>query len=373
MTLTTETISQTEQQLVVFDLASELYGVDIGVVREIIRMQELTQLPQTSFYVEGVINLRGKVTPVIDLRKRLSLPVSEQDQDTRILVVDVDDQDIGVIVNSVVEVLRISSDSIEPTSSVMTLTDSDNLLGIVKMEDRLIILLDLAQALAEDDMDLASYEAAVEAYNLKGLKAAEKVDVKSIDEAEGEPKTQAKAQARSESKAEAKSKSAAKSEPKAEAKSKSAARSEPKAEAKSKSAARSESAVELKVELLEQSFAKVTPRGDEFVESFYNRLFDMYPEAKAMFAKTDMKIQKKKLLESLVLVVNNLRKPDVLGPALANLGERHKELGAEQEHYAMVGEALLGTFEEYLEDDWTPELESAWTDAYAAVVAGMTA
>ncbi|MCH7652915.1 MAG: flavohemoprotein [Chloroflexi bacterium] len=129
----------------------------------------------------------------------------------------------------------------------------------------------------------------------------------------------------------------------------------------------------MKVELLEQSFAKVTPRGDEFVESFYNRLFDMYPEAKAMFAKTDMKIQKKKLLESLVLVVNNLRKPDVLGPALANLGKRHKELGAEQEHYAMVGEALLGTFEEYLEDDWTPELESAWTDAYAAVVAGMTA
>ena len=395
MTLTTETISQTEQQLVVFDLASELYGVDIGVVREIIRMQELTQLPQTSFYVEGVINLRGKVTPVIDLRKRLSLPVSEQDQDTRILVVDVEDQDIGVIVNSVVEVLRISSDSIEPTSSVMTLADSDNLLGIVKMEDRLIILLDLAQALAEDDMDLASYEAAVEAYNRKGLKTAEKVDVKSIDEAEeepeveDEPKTQAKAQARSESKAEAKSKGAARSEPKAEAKSKGAARSEPKAEAKSKNTAKSEptpepdsgpeeqneqdSAVELNIELLEQSFAKLVPRGDEFVESFFDRLFDMYPEMKPMFAKTDMKKQRKNLLESLVMVVKNLRMPDVLGPALANLGERHKGLGAQEEHYAMVGEALLRTLEEYFEDDWTPELKSAWADAYDAMVAGMTA
>ena len=94
---------------------------------------------------------------------------------------------------------------------------------------------------------------------------------------------------------------------------------------------------------------------------------------KALFKKVDMKKQRKKLLESLVLVVNNLRKPDVLGPALKNLGERHKELGAQEEHYAMVGEALLGTFEEYFEDDWTPELKSAWAGAYGAVVAGMTA
>ncbi len=161
MTMTTNTVSRTEQQLVVFDLASELYGVDIGVVKEIIRMQELTQLPQTSFYVEGVINLRGKVTPVLDLRKRLSLPVTEQDQETRILVVDVDDQDIGVIVDAVVEVLRLSTDSIEPASSVITAVDSSYLLGIAKLEDRLIILLDLAQALSEDDMDLATYQAAV--------------------------------------------------------------------------------------------------------------------------------------------------------------------------------------------------------------------
>jgi len=115
------------------------------------------------------------------------------------------------------------------------------------------------------------------------------------------------------------------------------------------------------------------PRGDEFVESFFDRLFDMYPEMKPMFAKTDMKKQRKNLLESLVMVVKNLRMPDVLGPALANLGERHKELGAQEEHYAMVGEALLSTLEEYFEDDWTPELESAWADAYDAMVAGMTA
>ena len=176
--MTTNAVSQEEQQLVVFDLATELYGVDIGVVREIIRMQDLTRPPQTSFFVEGVINLRGKVTPVIDLRKRLSLPTSEQDKDTRILVVDVEDQDIGVIVDEVVEVLRISSDSIEPASSVVTGADSPYLLGIVKLDDRLIILLDLPQALSEENMDLASYQAAVEPNNNKGSKVDEKVEEK---------------------------------------------------------------------------------------------------------------------------------------------------------------------------------------------------
>ncbi len=359
MTMTTNTVSQAEQQLVVFDLASELYGVDIGVVKEIIRMQEITQLPQTSFYVEGVINLRGKVTSVLDLRKKLSLPTSEQSQDTRILVVDVEDQDIGVIVDAVVEVLRISSDSIEPASSVITAVDSTYLLGIVKLEDRLIILLDLAHALSENDMDLASYQAAVEAYNQKGPKAVEKVEVKAVEEIEEEPEAEEKP--RTQAKTESKSKSEARVEPEPASDTDPEERSEP------------ESAGELNIELLEQSFAKLATRGEEFVESYYDRLFDMYPEVKPIFAKTDMEKQRKQLLESLVFVVNNLRKPDVLGPALKNLGERHRELGAQEEHYAMFGEALLGTLEEYFEDDWTPELKNAWADAYDAVVAGMTA
>ena len=147
-------VAKDERQLVVFDLATELYGVDIGVVREIIRIQELTRIPETESYVEGVINLRGKVTPVIDLRKRLDLPVSEQDDDSRIVVVDVGSHDIGVIVDAVAEVLRISGGSIEPTSSVIMTTDSSYLLGIAKMDDRLIILLDLEQALSDEQITI---------------------------------------------------------------------------------------------------------------------------------------------------------------------------------------------------------------------------
>ena len=145
--------SQAERQLVVFSLNTELYGVDINVVREIIRLQKLTNIPQTPSYVEGVINLRGSVTPVIDLRKRLDLQVRDATTDTRIVVVDVRNQNIGIIVDQVTEVLRISSDAIEPTSAIVTATDSDYILGIAKLEDRLIILLDLESALCQDALE----------------------------------------------------------------------------------------------------------------------------------------------------------------------------------------------------------------------------
>lgn len=141
-----------ERQLVVFDLASEAYGVNIGTVREIIRMQEITQVPRTPDYVEGVINLRGKVIPVIDMRKRFGFPVAEHTKDTRIVVIDIGGADIGATVDAVTEVLRLGADSIEPPSAVITTSDSDYILGIAKLETRLIILLDLQRALAVEAM-----------------------------------------------------------------------------------------------------------------------------------------------------------------------------------------------------------------------------
>ncbi len=139
---------ESEKQLVVFDLADEGYGVDIGSVREIIRMQEITKVPSAPDFVEGVINLRGRVIPVIDLRKRFGFEVTEMTKDTRIVVVDIGGQDIGVVVDAVTEVLRLSADKVEPASSVITTVDSEYLLGIAKLEERLIILLDLQQALS---------------------------------------------------------------------------------------------------------------------------------------------------------------------------------------------------------------------------------
>jgi len=158
----TETLQQDEQQLVVFDLSTEAYGVDIGAVREIIRLQDITKVPRTPEFVEGVINLRGKVIPVVDLRKRFGLPAEEESKENRIVVVDIGAQDIGVIVDAVTEVLRIATDSVEPPSSVITTADSEYLLGIAKLDSRLIILLDLEQVLTEvehnslQEMDLTA-------------------------------------------------------------------------------------------------------------------------------------------------------------------------------------------------------------------------
>ena len=147
----TDNVALADRQLVVFTLGDETYGVDIATVREIIRMQAITAVPGTAHFVEGVINLRGTVIPVVDLRKRFRLNEVEHGKETRIVVLNSEGQEIGVIVDSVAEVLRVSSDAIEPPSSMITTTDSEYLLGIVKLPDRLVILLDTERLLSRED------------------------------------------------------------------------------------------------------------------------------------------------------------------------------------------------------------------------------
>ncbi len=143
------TVVQEEKQLVVFTLGSEAYGVDIGRVHEIIRMHDVTRVPRTLDFVEGVINLRGKVIPVISLRKRFGLPETELTRENRIIVVDVEGQDTGIIVDSVTEVLRVAKGAVESLSEVLVSPASDYLLGIAKLKDKLIILLDLGRVLSD--------------------------------------------------------------------------------------------------------------------------------------------------------------------------------------------------------------------------------
>jgi len=146
--------TSSETQLVVFALASEYYGVDIGDVREIIRMQNITRVPGAPPFVEGVINLRGKVVPVVDLRKRLQLKVGDQTKDSRIVVIDLQGKDMGVIVDGVNEVLRIQLSAVEPPSSLVTNAESDYLRGIAKLENKMIILLDLSKVLSGIGKDI---------------------------------------------------------------------------------------------------------------------------------------------------------------------------------------------------------------------------
>jgi nitric oxide dioxygenase len=129
----------------------------------------------------------------------------------------------------------------------------------------------------------------------------------------------------------------------------------------------------LDIALLEASFARIQPRGTEFVRDFYDRLFTIAPDARAFFGDTKMESQHQKLLFSLVLVIENLRRPDVLQTSLGQLGAHHVGYGVQPEHYDLVGAALLDTFAAYLGADWTPDVAAAWTEAYGAIVDMMLA
>ena len=140
-----------EKQLVVFELANEFYGVDISVVESIIKMQSITQLPQTPDYVMGVTNLRGSVLPVINLRTRFGMEEREDTRKTRIIIVTMGDIKVGVVVDEVSEVLRVSDESIEPLPPMVSTVNSVFLKGIIRLEDRLVILLDPGKVLNTEE------------------------------------------------------------------------------------------------------------------------------------------------------------------------------------------------------------------------------
>ena len=137
-------------QLVSFRLASEEYGIEITKVQEIILMGEITRVPQTPEYIMGLINLRSTVIPIVDLRLRFGLPQEQTSDETRIMVVNVAGKTIGIIVDAVSEVLRISQEQIAPPPPTVAGLGREYLTGLVKLEKRLLILLDIDKILGEE-------------------------------------------------------------------------------------------------------------------------------------------------------------------------------------------------------------------------------
>jgi purine-binding chemotaxis protein CheW len=147
-------------QLVTFEVANEEFAVDILAVQEINRMMDLTRVPQSPDDVEGVINLRGKIIPVLDLRKRFGFPTIERNEHSRIVVVDINERVIGFIVDRVHEVLRVSSSIVEPAPAMVCSIDSAFIAGVGKLDDRLLILLDLSQLFSNSTLQAADEAAA---------------------------------------------------------------------------------------------------------------------------------------------------------------------------------------------------------------------
>jgi len=140
-------------QFVVFTLGEAEFGVEIGQVLRIMRLVEITRVPRAPRFLEGIINVHGEIIPVVDLRKRLELPQGEYTDQARILIVEVGEQKIGMIVDSVTEIAWISASAIKPPPEMVADISGVYLTGVAAMDDRLIILLDLSRVLTPEEVE----------------------------------------------------------------------------------------------------------------------------------------------------------------------------------------------------------------------------
>ncbi|KKR83501.1 MAG: Chemotaxis protein CheW [Candidatus Daviesbacteria bacterium GW2011_GWA2_40_9] len=141
-------------QLVTFKLDDEEFAINILEVQEINRMTSITKMPNSPHHVEGVVNLRGRVIPVVSLRKKLGLAVKENNEHSRIMIMDIQGTTMGLIVDAVSEVLRIPSGIVEPPPPLSTDSGTEYIKGVAKLEDRLIMLVDLKGLFGMGDVSL---------------------------------------------------------------------------------------------------------------------------------------------------------------------------------------------------------------------------
>ena len=140
-------IEQESMKVIVFQLEDKEYAIPVSRVQGIERLLHITRVPKTPNYVKGVINLRGVVTPIIDLRERFSLPASDNQDATRIIIVSIKDTEVGFIVDSANDVLDINVKSIEPQPEVVGTTEEEFISGLARLDNRLLILLQLEKVL----------------------------------------------------------------------------------------------------------------------------------------------------------------------------------------------------------------------------------
>lgn len=158
-----EVYSMSEQsiadiKLIVFQLFGKEYGISVEFVHGIEKVQQITRVPGTAPFVKGVINLRGIVTPIIDLRKKFGISETEYNDSTRVIIVALNDIEVGLIVDAANDVIDISEDDIEPSPEMVGVESDEYVKGVVKVDNRLLILLDLEKVLNKDQTKLEDME-----------------------------------------------------------------------------------------------------------------------------------------------------------------------------------------------------------------------
>jgi purine-binding chemotaxis protein CheW len=139
-------------QLVGFKTGSEFFGVPIGKVKEIVKVPEITSVPDTPDYLNGIINLRGRLVPVIEMSKRLGIAPEGRKRTNRVLVLDLNGSLVGLLVDSASEILKVREDLIEPPPGIVSAVGAEYVTGVGKLKDKLIVLLDVAKLLSAEDL-----------------------------------------------------------------------------------------------------------------------------------------------------------------------------------------------------------------------------
>jgi purine-binding chemotaxis protein CheW len=141
-------------QVVSFSVGSEFYGVHIEQVQEIIRMPEITHLPQTDDYIKGIINLRGNIIPIIDMRTRFNMKESDYSELTRVIVLNMNEKLVGIVVDSVSKVLELEEGAIEATPDIVNGLSKEYIEGVGKNDDSMIIILNADKVLTAEELNL---------------------------------------------------------------------------------------------------------------------------------------------------------------------------------------------------------------------------
>lgn len=142
-----------ENQYVIFKLGNEEYGVDIMKVKEISEYRESTKVPNAPYFVDGIINLRGEIIPIINLKKRFNIENKGVNSDTRIIVININDKNVGFVVDEASQVLRIDEKNIEQAPEIIVGVDRQYINGVGKIDDKIVILLDLEKILSDEEKE----------------------------------------------------------------------------------------------------------------------------------------------------------------------------------------------------------------------------
>lgn len=152
-------IDEGTTNLVTFRLGSGEYAIDIMQAKEIIKMEKITLIPNAPYFVEGVINLRGNIIPIIDLKKRFNLEESEGDKNTGIIIAKIEDVDMGIMIDSISKVVSMANSDIQPPPSMLQGIGQRYIKGVGKMEDKLLVVLDLDKLFTNEEDDKSEEEA----------------------------------------------------------------------------------------------------------------------------------------------------------------------------------------------------------------------